>query len=1000
MKIFKQLIINSFILTFFLSFFAHPLFAQEVARDNFDEGISSNWVNNGSVQSESHICGPSGCNSVKMTHTTTTVYNGRLFRSFLVNQGATYQISVAAGVYTNGASPDGTVTLIATDGNNSTISSNCTNSSCTASGSTINGSLSVTITPQTGTLTVYLDGAEGGCTDTSCHDPYIDDFSLTQISSADSGGITVDHTYTNNQTSQAKSSLVLHNNYSTPVTINFPHNQFYYCDTSYGQGGMCQENGRVEYPPDVTIPAGGAYNAGEISQYNGGSSPGDCGSSAVEWYWQRADGKSEPEANRVYWGYAYAGTDCSGTRHRPLKATCSVSKNTADNSVTWTALAQDGIKPYTAYSWNFGPGYSCVSPSTNCISDANPTVKYATGGTKSGSVTVTDTDSTSASSTNTCQVVLNQGEDCTLSANPSSGQPPLTTTFTVSPSSIVTSRNARTELAINYGDGQSTGTHTNDYSDSHRYSTAGNYIATFTATNRNDPKENHTCSTGVVVSSTPTPPAGGGDTCDPDSNPRVSGCTSSVNRPACSLVGGAPTNWCIQNVGPDRVCQYCPPVAGPPPCRIIEPPNDAPTVTLSPNGHTVNIVYQYAAPGYGGDEYVYNPTSSNLANSQNPLKRILALVKKLFVKPAFGQVGVPDITGHIFRSNSRGFINSSGIAKTEIGTTFGTGGGLAFDTQPPQRSIVYYQAQSSSGLDSQNSGTYGIVTSQNGYRNACQKTMAYSVPALISAQQVPGTRTSTTVTFDLNYSVPTYYNGCGPYCYATYYPKFLQIQQSSASSPSYIPWINANENNHTCLQRDYRSYTGCFLSKWTARYTIDLPPGTSERLSITGYQGPNQCDNENSRGTVSLDVATDAGSPPAVVAPGISASSYQQTPWGYDVVPVSTGNTQPGQIGTVYRSGTDNPNSGTRWDGNELTTRRTYEEGKWVFRATDDLTDVPAGRTYWYGAKLDVYGIVGNCSSRDIQSNQAGFYWDYSPWVKTTTGDIHSNSGLNTPGGP
>lgn len=92
-----------------------------------------------------------------------------------------------------------------------------------------------------------------------------------------------------------------------------------------------------------------------------------------------------------------------------LAVQCSVSPTTADTgqNVTWVVDLQGGISPFS-YSWNFGADYTCVSPTSGCTTSQNPTVKYNSAGTRSGSVAITDSSSPqqTKTSTNTCQVTI------------------------------------------------------------------------------------------------------------------------------------------------------------------------------------------------------------------------------------------------------------------------------------------------------------------------------------------------------------------------------------------------------------------------------------------------------------------------------------------------------------------------------------------------------------------------------------------------------------------
>lgn len=174
----------------------------------------------------------------------------------------------------------------------------------------------------------------------------------------------------------------------------------------------------------------------------------------------------------------------------PLSATASASKTTgnAPLATTFTGSATGGTSPYT-YSWNFGDG-SVTS------SAQNPSHTYMTAGTYTATVTVTDSASPANTATSSVQIIVNSvGGNLTATASglPTSGQIPLTTSFTGS----ATGGTPPYSYSWNFGDGSAMSSAQNP---AHTYSTAGTYTATLTVTDSENPSKNVSASVTVTAS--------------------------------------------------------------------------------------------------------------------------------------------------------------------------------------------------------------------------------------------------------------------------------------------------------------------------------------------------------------------------------------------------------------------------------------------------------------------------------------------------------------------
>lgn len=504
------------------------------------------------------------------------------------------------------------------------------------------------------------------------------------------------------------------------------------------------------------------------------------------------------------------------------------------------------------------------------------------------------------------------------------------------------------------------------------------------------------CSTSITVypkGGTAPPPSGGipgvtdcngpNESCY-DINVGLQGCQAS-SPGETSQISSIKDLWCqTTNSSTVYACRYCPTSIPPPssqtcPEQPRTPPNDRPTAIPQPDGHTLLI------------EYRYNVEDSNnegsIPHQFNPLG--------LLFTPAFAQVSSRDIRGTIVRSTSAGFIETTGTEKI---TQFGTSS-PAFDKDPHNSSsyrLFYYQGQASNGATSKPTNTVAVVLDKDRSRS-CNIGEGYGRPLLSGARLISSTTTS--LTFEITYKVgpPNAFADCstGP-CSVRNAPPYLQIQGSS--TPGFVSW---GAGAHSVVQRCSRGGgNDCLESIWRGVYTISLPPGTFSTYSVSGYHD-GACPPIASIGSASFSGGTVTSTPAPLQIPTLSAiggSDGRGDPYAQvSFTPLVSGQ----QIKIYGVDGTDS--NQIRWTGSNISTSRTFENGAWVFRATDDLESLPSG-TYYYGVDLDLLGITGTSCSRDryTKTDQTGYAWTgvSTPWFKTRDGDVHSNIRINTRGGP
>jgi len=175
---------------------------------------------------------------------------------------------------------------------------------------------------------------------------------------------------------------------------------------------------------------------------------------------------------------------------------------TTTTPVAFTATGTDADGDTLTYSWNFGDG-------TAASTQQNPSHTYATAGTYSAVVTVSDGKGGTATSTQSVVVQAVQGNQpptiTTGSATPSSGAAPLSVAFSVA----ATDPDSDTlTYSWNFGDATAASTQQNP---THSYTTAGSYTATVTVSDGKGGTVSRSFPVSVISTSTTTPGDVGAD---------------------------------------------------------------------------------------------------------------------------------------------------------------------------------------------------------------------------------------------------------------------------------------------------------------------------------------------------------------------------------------------------------------------------------------------------------------------------------------------------------
>src|SRR5438552_2719993 len=227
------------------------------------------------------------------------------------------------------------------------------------------------------------------------------------------------------------------------------------------------------------------------------------GATPFTYSWTFGDGGTSSVANPTH-AYTAAGT-CTVTRTvtdsstpaQSATATHSVTVSAGlaadftsspanpivSGTVTFTSTVTGGTTPY-AYSWAFGDG------GTSTV--ANPTHAYATAGSFTVTLTVTDSSTPAQSNTASHTVIVASPVTADFASSPSSPTVRGTVTFT----STVSGGTTPYTYAWTFGDGATSSV----ANPTHAYSTAGTFTVTLIVTDSSTPAQSATATHSVTVS--------------------------------------------------------------------------------------------------------------------------------------------------------------------------------------------------------------------------------------------------------------------------------------------------------------------------------------------------------------------------------------------------------------------------------------------------------------------------------------------------------------------
>ena len=395
----------------------------------------------------------------------------------------------------------------------------------------------------------------------------------------------------------------------------------------------------------------------------------------------------------------------------------------------------------------------------------------------------------------------------------------------------------------------------------------------------------------------------------------------------------------------------------PPSCNYVDPPVNSPTVTLAQDGHTLDIAYFSSG--------TTNTTSINL-----------------------------------FRNTTPGFLAStSPPPSTLFSTQFGNQG-LTFHTDPQ------YPAQGGSGYA--NYYNYQVVKESNegtSYSNSssvavrkpnpapCNKPSFTSQSVLHSASYDSAAEVLT-IQYDASYAGIVPHGGCGlnlP-CQPTLVPQYIKIQRASGST-AYIPWDSiVSPRTSECVFWDWFSlWYGCSTTRWTANYSVSLPPSTSDTFNVTTYEG-SACSYTNLTGSKTTNPFTTQAeqapvpSIPALTAVQPSVECGDGGSCGVNYVSLGWTPTQDAvDVQAYYTQG-----ALSRWTPETPLTSSipVFNGSAWVSTATDNLNLLPPG-TYYYGAQVN---YVFSCGP--VQTDQTAFNWTRKTY--TVSGNVFVDANKNT----
>ncbi|MDO8621114.1 MAG: hypothetical protein Q7R31_02430, partial [Candidatus Levybacteria bacterium] len=367
-------------------------------------------------------------------------------------------------------------------------------------------------------------------------------------------------------------------------------------------------------------------------------------------------------------------------------------------------------------------------------------------------------------------------------------------------------------------------------------------------------------------------------------------------------------------------------------CNYIDPSTiaNSPTVVLAPDGHTLNITY-------------------TLSNVSNPTVNFYRNTSPGFLGPT------PPPTATLFSTQ---FGNYGSNFHTGIQYPLSGGGGNYYN-------YYNYQIAKTSNGSTTYSNPYSVLVQKPNLPPCSPWPYGYNPGTISGANQVSSTDTS--ITFELSYYVNSFnFWGCNTTCYPSVLPPYLKIQRSSSNTVSYIPFNSYDSPPTSACSIPGWWNPWCKQTTWKVKYTLSLPPNTSDNLTVSGF-GTNTtyCGYDTFNGSaLPFGAGTQEGQAVTLgTNPTLAAGQAENN------VSLSWTPTQDGvDVQGYYIEGPLN-----RWTlGTQLASpTRSYNPPTWTFTTTDNLNALLPG-TYYYGATV-YYATV--CSGGTVQTDQTAFNW-------------------------
>ncbi|HSY17050.1 MAG TPA: PKD domain-containing protein [Candidatus Acidoferrales bacterium] len=290
-------------------------------------------------------------------------------------------------------------------------------------------------------------------------------------SSAGSFTATLTVTGSSGQTSSANHTITVTNVTVTPVNASFSANP------SSGQAPLA-----VQFTDQSTGPvASWSWNFGDgvtSSVQNPSHTYNSAGSFTATLTVNGSAGQTSSASHTI---------TVTNVSVSPVNASFSANPSSGQAPLA-VQFTDQSTGPVTGWSWNFGDG------ATSSVQNPNHTYNSAGSFTAMLTVTGSSGQASSASHTITVTNATVTPVNASFSANPSSGQAPLTVQFTDQSTGPVTA------WSWNFGDGATSSVQ----NPSHTYSNAGSFTATLTATGSN--WQTSSASRTITVTNAATPP--------------------------------------------------------------------------------------------------------------------------------------------------------------------------------------------------------------------------------------------------------------------------------------------------------------------------------------------------------------------------------------------------------------------------------------------------------------------------------------------------------------